>query len=145
MKISDIKKHSYIVFLILLILIVLLRRAFSILPSSKPAYFTLQNTFTCEERDGVMDRISVFGVNKTISICTQVNSVVENLHKQMQICIYNGKQDILETPIYYENVWVSNGEMVIPLDVYIPPGNYEIQITDGRIILSTLKIEIIEK
>ncbi|MBV6452138.1 MAG: hypothetical protein MHPDNHAH_02891 [Anaerolineales bacterium] len=63
----------------------------------------------------------------------------------MQICIYNGKQDILETPIYYENVWVSNGEMVIPLDVYIPPGNYEIQITDGRIILSTLKIEIIEK
>jgi hypothetical protein len=142
MKTSDIKKNNYVVFIIFIILIALLKWIISTLPSSEIVYFTLQDTFTCEKRGESRNRINVFVVDDTINICTQVNSDIEDIHKQVQIRIYEGEQNILESPIYYESVWVSNGEMIISLDIYLSPGVYEIQITNGRTILSILKIKI---
>ncbi|MBI4738404.1 hypothetical protein HY772_02375 [Candidatus Woesearchaeota archaeon] len=111
-------------------------------PAYEPTIIQLDDTFPCKENNSEWIQVDNFTVGESFYICSYVKSNVPELHKQIQIRIYEGKRDLMERPVYYDNIWVSNGEISIPLKTYLYPGSYTVELSSGRKILSTLRVEI---
>ncbi|MDD2922208.1 MAG: hypothetical protein PHQ36_07970 [Anaerolineales bacterium] len=140
-KTKIIKDNSLIIFVVFIVLIILLKWALSFSPASKPVYFVLKSSFVCEK---VKDEIRHANIvaDRPFDICTQVNSATKDIHRQIRINIYNGKQDFLEPPMYHETIWITNGNIVIHMNTRLSTGFYEIHLTDGKNVLSSLKVKV---
>lgn len=129
------------VFAILCILIIVVLNA---IPSQKPTTLKLGNTNTCVKVDGEWVSIKNFTVDQPIHVCGNVSSNDPSLHAQIQIRVYENEITTQDDAIFYDNLWISNGERAIPVSIYLQPGSYIIQVSSGRKTLSIVNLEIVE-
>ena len=109
--------------------------------SHEPPTIQLESTFLCEKSgNNKWMQINEFTVGEDIYVCGQATSNAQDF--QIQIRVYEGERGALERPIYYNNIDVSNGDLYIPLRIYLDPGNYTVEVSNGRDILSTLQIRV---
>jgi hypothetical protein len=109
--------------------------------SHEPPTIQLESTFLCEKSgNNKWMQINEFTVGEDIYVCGQAKSNAQDF--QIQIRVYEGERGALERPIYYNNIDVSNGDLHIPLRIYLDPGNYTMEVSNGRDILSTLQIRV---
>lgn len=113
-------------------------------PIYKPNIINFVNPLACEKENNDLHITSIFKVGQKIYICGHIRLSDPNKKQEMQIRVYEGERSFNEHEIFYSNVIVSNDDKAIPVDVYLLPGNYEIQISDGRRILNTIAIEVID-
>jgi hypothetical protein len=111
-------------------------------PEYKPTTIRLNNTFLCKKNGDTWLQVDRFREGEELYICSQIESNVQEFHKQIQIRIYEGKRETFEHPIYYDNTWVLKKDVVIPLRVFLYSGNYTVEISSGRKILDTIRLEI---
>jgi hypothetical protein len=89
--------------------------------------------------------VSRFKIGQDIYICGNIRLSDSTQRKEIQVRVYEGKRTFNEHEIFYDNVTISSADQAIPVDTYLFPGSYEIQISDGRVVLSAIQIEIVEQ
>lgn len=113
-------------------------------PLYQPTIINLDNPFACEEVNGSWVKTNKIKVGQTIHVCGRVRVSDRNLSQPIQIRVYTGKRTFGERETFYDNVTVSDGDETILVDAYLLPGNYEIQVSKGRIVLGTVQVEIVD-
>ncbi len=111
-------------------------------PGYGPVRFNLSNTILCKKNGDEWMPVDSFNVGEVLYICSHVESNVQDLREQIQIRVYEGERETFEYPIYYDNIWISNGDVNIPLRVSLYSGNYTVEISSGRKIFSIIQVEI---
>lgn len=111
-------------------------------PEYKPIAIRFNNIFSCKKNGDTWLQVNSFREGEVLYICGRVESNVQEFRKQIQIRIYEGERETFEHPIYYDNVWVSKEDVVIPLQTFLHSGNYTVEISSGRKILGTICLEI---
>lgn len=111
-------------------------------PGYEPVRFKLNNTFLCKKNDDKWNHVDSYKMGEDLYICSRVSSNVQDLREQVQIRVYEGEREAFERPIYYDNTWISNGDVNIPLRTYLYSGSYTVEISSGREIFSAIKVEI---
>ena len=125
----------------LCILIIWVLRA---VPLQEPITVSLENSIACEKMNSEWARAENFTVDQPIHVCGEIRSNDPNLHKQIQIRVYENELTSQIDAIFYDNIWISNGDTAIPINTSLSPGIYVIQISSGKKTLSIISIEIVE-
>ena len=99
----------------------------------------------CEKVGDVWTSVENFAVDEDINVCGYASSNDANLHKQIQIRVYENEITSQVDAVFYDNVWISNGDTVIPINTYLLPGTYVIQISSGKKTLSIITIKVVER
>lgn len=115
------------------------------IPSNEPLRIVLDHTFPCLQSGNLWVLSESFGMDQSIYICGDIKSNATSLKTQIQIRVYKNELQPMDRAIYYDNVWVSNGELKLPIKTQLEPGKYVIQISSGRKSLSIIKLEVINK
>lgn len=139
MRAKDIGYIGLLIFAVLCFLLALLMYS---APAYESTIIQIDNASPCKKNNGEWIQVADFIANESVYICGYVRANIQELHQQIQIRIYEGERDLLKQPIYYDNIWVSNGEMHIPLKIYLDPDNYTVEISIGRKILNVIQLQI---
>jgi hypothetical protein len=145
MKQKRLTLFGQIFLIVWLVFCILIIWAINNVPRYQPTIINIDNPFVCEEVDGELIRTSKFKVGQTIYVCGRVRLSDPSLSMPIQIRVYEGERTFGEREIFYDNVVVSSGDETVVVDAYLFPGNYEIQISDGRRVLGSVQIEIIDQ
>lgn len=142
MRAKDFGYIGLIVIVLFFVLIVWLMS--SAVPSDQPTRILITRAFSCRSENNEWQKTQSFVVDESIFVCGQVSANAVTFRKQVQLRIYEGERDTLEAPIYYGNVWLTEKDSKIPVEVELAPGDYSIEISDGRTILVALQIVVTE-
>lgn len=113
-------------------------------PPYTPTIVKLVNSYPCKESDSRWVANDTFKADQSIYICARIESNVSDLHKQVQIYVFENELQTEINAIFYDNVWVSNGEVHILLKTNFNPGTYVISVVSGRKSLSLIQFDVSE-
>lgn len=113
-------------------------------PIEKPVVIQLSNLFSCGNIENDWKQKEIFKTDESIYICGYVKSTVADLDGQIQIRVYKDKITSQIDVIFYDNQQIENGEMLIPINTYLIPGKYMVQISSGKRTLGTITFEVVE-
>lgn len=114
-------------------------------PPYVPLDIKIENPTTCKTVNGKWLTDETFKVGQVVYICANIKSNVSDLHTQIDIRVYENEVQSMAKAIFYDMVWVSNGESRILVDNYFFPGKYVIQISNGRKTLAMVEFNVVDK
>ena len=145
MKQREITTFGQIFLVVWIIFCILIIWALNNIPLYKPTIINFDNPRACEKVDDKWLTVSRFKIGQDIYICGNIRLSDSTQRKEIQVRVYEGKRTFNEHEIFYDNVTISSADQAIPVDTYLFPGSYEIQISDGRVVLGAIQIEIVEQ
>ena len=125
----------------LLLIIIWVSSTFS---ADEPVVLQIINPFPCEKIENNWKHKEVFETDQTVYICGLVKSNVTDLDGQIQIRVYKDKITSQVNAIFYDNQRIANGEIHMPINTYLFPGKYMVQISAGKVTLGTITFAVIE-
>ncbi len=100
-------------------------------------------TYLCTKESDDYVKIDKFHFEQDIYVCGEIELSRADAQKQLQLFIVHEGYKTYKDSDFYDQLWVSSGEFVIPISIYLDPGKYEIHFFSGRKLLSEIEIEII--
>lgn len=145
MKQKELTTFGKIFLVVWIALCMLIVWALSNTPVYKPTIINLVNLHSCEKMDDQWLAVSSFKVGQNIYLCGNIQLSDSTQKKEIQVRVYEGERTFNEHEIFYTNLTVSSTDKAIPVDTYLFPGSYEIQINDGRLVLGAIQVEIVDQ
>jgi hypothetical protein len=105
---------------------------------------SLDRPYLCKNTGVEWLEVENFNVGDNIHICAVIRSNKVDLRSQIQVRVYQDELTMQANAIYYDNIWISNGEVAIPLDTYLLSGIYIVQISYGKTTLGIMQIDVVE-
>jgi len=127
-------------------IVLLLIAAFSAKSYSyKPNRIKITNPYPCVKNGVEWIKVDKFALQDFYHVCGYVSSQNPNLKAQIDIRLYKNRITHQKDAIFYDVEWIHNGDVSIPLDVYLDPGTYVVHIADGRLALAEIEFQVVEK
>lgn len=110
----------------------------------QPTVVRLTNANACEKIGDNWAEIKEYYIGQPIYLCGEINTNVTDFHGQIQIRVYEDVITSQDDAVYYDNLWVSNGKIQLPVNTYLLPGKYVVQVSSGKKTLAVIEYSIVE-
>lgn len=110
----------------------------------KPDKVEWSQTRLCKQVDSKWLDVESFSQGENLQICGYIQSNNPNLEKQVDVRIYREEIKSQIFAIYHDLIWVTNGDVVLPINKELKAGTYVISINLGRKILDIIEMKITE-
>jgi len=114
-------------------------------PPEEPPIVILDRAFPCQQDKNLWVLSESFKADQSIYICGNIKSNKTTLKAQVQIRVYENKLQPMDNAIYYDNIWISNGDVKLPIKAQFEAGKYVVEISSGRKSLSIIEFDVINK
>jgi len=114
-------------------------------PSINPVTVKLDHVYPCQKDGETWKSIDVIEEDQNIYICGVARANVTPLKAQIQVRVYENELQPMYKAIYYDNIWISDGQIHLLIRSQFWPGKYIIEVNNGRKTLSVISFEVAAK
>lgn len=114
-------------------------------PSTKPVTVMLDHVYPCQKDGETWKSVDVIEEDQNIYICGVARANVTPLKAQIQIRVYENELQPMYKAIFYDNIWISDGEINLLIRSQFWPGKYIIEVNSGRKTLGVVSFEVAPK